>query len=196
MKMKTCKKPGLKGQPHRVENISDFYIQKFHDRCEPQANGCIFLKGNVQNTGYINWWYRYLEGDEKILRFITAHRFSALISGKFAENSVNDYCVLHDCDQNYPKNDITYRQCVNPDHLFLGTVKDNIQDCINKGRYVKPPVLLGEDNHNAKLTEDQVLFIIENRRMITQKKLAKLFNVGVSTIEAIHMGKTWQHIAR
>ncbi len=37
----------------------------------------------------------------------------------------NDMYICHKCD-------ITY--CVNPDHLFVGTSKDNAQDMINKGR--------------------------------------------------------------
>lgn len=37
----------------------------------------------------------------------------------------NKLFVLHKCDN---------KNCINPDHLFLGTAKDNIHDCIRKGR--------------------------------------------------------------
>tara|TARA_R100000734_G_C3308084_1_gene98704 strand:+ start:192 stop:785 length:594 start_codon:yes stop_codon:yes gene_type:complete len=197
MKKALCKKPGVKGEPHHVANIPQKYIDKFHDRLETQPNGCVFLKGNVQNNGYINWWYRYEDADgEPRLRFISAHRFSALISGKFKEEDVNEYCVLHDCDQLYEANDITYRQCVNPDCLWLGTVQDNIQDCINKGRYVKPPTHIGEDNYNATLTEHQAKFVIANHKKITQRDLAKIVGCSVSAIEMIHRNITWKHLPR
>ena len=194
--MSEIKKSGPPGEPHYVKNIPDFYIQKFHDRCEHLDNGCIYLKGNVQNNGYKNWWYRYEENGETRLRYISAHRFAAFISGKFKESDVNELCVLHDCDQHYEKNDITYRQCVNPDHLFLGTVKDNIHDCMKKGRYVKPPSYRGADNYNAKLTEKQAIWAIEQHHKITQKKLAEILNVNTSTIEMIHRGITWKHLKR
>lgn len=196
MAIKHCKKPGRKGELHELANIEQHYISKFHARCEHKENGCIFLLGNTQNTGYMNWWYKHDSADGRRLRFITAHRFSALISGKFTQDEVNEYCVLHDCDQHYDNNDISYRQCVNPDHLFIGTVQDNIKDCIAKGRYVKPPSHIGADNYNAKLTEKQVLWVIANHYKITQQKLSEILNVNTSTIEAIHSGKTWRHLPR
>jgi hypothetical protein len=118
------------------------------------------------------------------------------VTSQHKEADVNELCVLHDCDQYYENNDISYRQCVNPDHLFLGTVQDNIQDCIKKGRYVKPPSYRGADNYNAKLTEKQVLWVIEQHHKITQVKLGEILNVNTSTIEMIHRGITWKHLPR
>jgi len=191
---KNCKKPGIPGEPHYVTDVPEKYITKFYDRIHIQPNGCHFFQGNTQNTGYVNYYY-YRTYDNK-LRFITAHKFAALMSGKFTEDQINNYCVLHHCDANYKPNDISYRQCVNPDHLWSGTVQDNIQDCIDKGRYVKPPRMIGEDNYNATITQAQAEWIIENHYKITQQRMAEILNCSPSTIQAIHMNKTWKHLAR
>lgn len=58
-------------------------------------------------------------GEEKIL----AHRASReLHYGPIPEGLV----VCHHCD---------VRRCVRPDHLFLGTYKDNTQDMVQKGKH-------------------------------------------------------------
>jgi len=53
-----------------------------------------------------------------------AYRFSFL---HFVGTIPFGKCVCHKCDQPL---------CVNPHHLFLGSRKENIQDCIAKGRHI------------------------------------------------------------
>jgi hypothetical protein len=58
--------------------------------------------------------------------------------------------VLHTCDN---------PTCVNPDHWYLGDQKRNVQDCIDRGRWVQNSAPPGERHHNARLTSAQVLEI-------------------------------------
>ena len=51
-----------------------------------------------------------------------AHRISWILTNGEIPNTL---CVLHKCDN--PK-------CVNPNHLFLGTLKENTQDMLKKNR--------------------------------------------------------------
>lgn len=91
------------------------------------------------------------------------------------------YEVLHKCD-------IT--SCVNPDHLFLGTQEDNMNDMMTKGRHVK-----GEQVQSSKLTREQVLEIkIALRDGVRQKTLAEHYGVGVSAISDINTGTTWKSV--
>lgn len=113
---------------------------------------------------------------------INAHRFA--YKDTFGEFPAH-LCVLHKCD-NPP--------CCNPSHLFLGTNKDNTDDCIRKGRHKKPT--LGEDHPMHKLSESDV---IKMRRLysggMSAGQIAKRFGVSkVTTIAAIS-GYTWGHIA-
>lgn len=104
--------------------------------------------------------------------------------------------VLHTCDNT---------KCCNPEHLFLGTERDNLLDCYNKRRR-KPPVcppekkargdkngmrkypgiLSGSKNGRAKLNEDQR----RELRACRQKGekivvLAVRFNLSVSQVSRI-----------
>lgn len=86
---------------------------------------------------------------------------------------IPDYlCVLHHCD-NPP--------CVRPDHLFLGTRKNNAFDCIQKKR--NP---IGENNGRAKLTSAQALEIRNSK--LSSYKLASKYRVSRWTIQNIKKG--------
>lgn len=93
-------------------------------------------------------------------------------------------CVCHRCDN---------PACCNPKHLFLGTVNDNAQDKIKKGRMSPLP---GISNPSAKLNEKQVieirdLYLAGN---ISHMRLSKLYGMSKTQIGDICRRKSWKHI--
>lgn len=88
--------------------------------------------------------------------------------------------VLHKCD---------VRACCNPDHLFLGTHKDNMADMAAKGRAAS---LRGSAAYAAKLTEAQVweaLARLEEGE--TCRQIGDRFGVDQCAINAIRRGISW-----
>lgn len=83
-----------------------------------------------------------------------------------------------------------------PDNLELVTRSENALHGIHVlGR--NPKAQQGEQNASAKLTVQDVLTI---RRLCVEKampqsQIAKLYGVTQATISAIHMRKSWNHIA-
>ena len=91
--------------------------------------------------------------------------------------------VLHRCD-NPP--------CCNPDHLFIGTSRDNIVDMVTKQRQAR-----GEQDGNAKLTVRQVRAIRRGAAAgRTYAELAPRFGVDRSTVGRVVNGDTWVHLER
>ena len=87
------------------------------------------------------------------------------------------YFVCHHCDNH---------DCINPEHLFLGTSADNTKDCVSKNRIAK-----GSRHSQAKLNEEQVAQIrsIKNK---TQRQIAKEFNISQPIINGILNNKIWR----
>lgn len=113
-----------------------------------------------------------------------AHRVSWIIhNGPIPEGML----VCHRCDN---------PSCVNPEHLFLGTHKDNMRDMIAKGRdnlVISPK---GEDQHLSKLTEDKVLSMRKLRKETGMPyiKIGELFGISESASHAAITKVTWRHI--
>ncbi len=91
--------------------------------------------------------------------------------------------VLHNCDT---------RACVNPDHLRLGTHRDNMRDGVKRRRFA---CRKGEQNSNAKVTDAQVNEI--RTRFAAgeiQTALAKEYGLSTTTMHVIVTRKRWQHL--
>lgn len=98
----------------------------------------------------------------------------------------DDTSVCHRCD-NPP--------CVRPDHLFLGSHQDNMDDMNRKGRHGRSPAR-GETAGNAKLTDAAVR---EMRALwaaggLTKRAIAKRFGISDSNISRILNGQSWTHV--
>lgn len=81
--------------------------------------------------------------------------------------------VLHRCDN---------RRCVRPDHLFLGTNKENTLDALRKGRFVFAP-------GRTHLSEQDVIFIRESNDGVGV--ISERYRIGRDAVHAIRSGKTW-----
>lgn len=145
----------------------------------PEPNsGCWLWLGTTRNGyGRITLGSRHL-GTK---RSISAHRLSYEAYRGLVPHGL---MVCHKCD---------VRCCTNPDHLFVGTLQDNIDDRERKGRNHIPR---GEDNPNAKLTEKDVAAIRREYRpyVVTKHALAKKYGVGMTTIKHILTRRKWKHV--
>lgn len=141
---------------------------------KPELGPCWVWTAGIQNrNGYGQFALR-----KGVIR--RAHR----VAWELARNTVPDgLWVLHRCD-NPP--------CVRPEHLFLGTPKDNTADMAAKGRGHFPPP--GEAHPTAILTEADVLAIRRARQQgVTGAALGRQYGVHRSTVYKICSGKSWAH---
>ena len=90
--------------------------------------------------------------------------------------------VCHACD---------VRQCVNPDHLWLGTAAENMRDMANKGRAYKPD-RIGEKNCNAKMTAADILGIRSST--LKAHAVAQQYGTSAKNIRRIRSGQRWPHL--
>ncbi len=88
----------------------------------------------------------------------------------------------HTCDN---------RKCIRPDHIVIGTHKDNMDDMRNRGR---EKYLKGDEAPYSKLTSSDVKEIRSRRGTYSQYELASEFGVDQSTISYIQTKKRWKHI--
>lgn len=145
-------------------------LQRFEEKFIPVTeSGCWIWTAAVTQRGYGRFGFKY--------KAVRAHRFSYEIYVGEIPEGMN---VCHSCD---------IPECVNPNHLFLGTHTDNMVDMMHKGRQ-NFSFKNGEQHVNSKLTWDEVRAIRASKN--TQMEIAKEYNVSLSAINAIKTNKTWR----
>jgi len=144
-----------------------------------KKNGCWEWQGLLNPSGYGETTCHENNKKEH------AHRVSyRIFKGEIPE----EIYVCHKCDN---------RKCINPDHLFLGTAKDNMQDAKNKGRldHVKLFAPKGEKNGSSKLNDEKVREIRKEIELgVRCTVIARKYGVGSTVIYYIRDGKAWSHV--
>lgn len=135
--------------------------------------GCWLWLGDKRN-GYGSVWVNGVRG--------YAHRAIYELYNGTIPTGMN---ACHRCDT---------PACVNPDHIFIGTQRDNIADMAAKGRSRRPPLHHGEAHHFAKLTLEKVDQIrLRYKRGESQYALAREYEVSQTTISQVVRNTTWVH---
>lgn len=154
---------------------------KNHDSVEKR-----FWKFVEKSDGCWNWTGQKIRGYGRISAgakgesSLGAHRLSWEIHNN---SKVPDgLFVMHKCDN---------PSCVNPEHLTVGTPKDNFYDMVSKGRRVVVAPK-GVFNGKAILDEDKVRFIRQSK--LNHAQTAKALNVSISCVRGVRSGRTWSHV--
>lgn len=154
-------------------------LKKSFEKHVIRKEGCWDWKGPIARGGYPVMSCRRAIGSDR------GHRASWLIHK--GEIPAGLY-VCHTCD-----NPI----CTNPDHLWLGTHKENNDDKIAKSRQnnTPPPHKVGSENGASKLTEKQVKEIkILLEKRLTSRDIGRQYGVSKTTILRIKKGTHWKHV--
>ncbi|PUA19611.1 HNH endonuclease signature motif containing protein [Glaciimonas sp. PCH181] len=139
-------------------------------------SGCFVLTMKGDKHGYV----RFRENKKEIY----AHRLSYRLSkGEIPKG----FSICHHCDT---------PSCINPNHLFAGTHKQNMHDMAKKGRGGYPPgigsLLIGERHGMARLKESDINPI--RKSALTNTELAKEYKVNRQTIRDVRQFITWKHV--
>lgn len=147
-------------------------MERFFSKVNKTDN-CWEWTASLIGCGYGNFKYKG--------KRYAAHRFSwELVNGKIPDGLL----VCHKCDN---------RKCVNPEHLFLGTQKDNMQDCLRKGRLV---LSFNRIPKNRVLKDP---FIIEKikkeikNRTCSLKQLSTMLGYSESLLKSISCGRCYNN---
>lgn len=146
---------------------------EFLKRVEFEPNtGCWLWSGAASSQGYP-------QVSVSGVRRVGTHVALEIFKGSYVPKGM---MACHKCDT---------PSCVNPDHLFVGTHQDNMDDMNAKGRHHRwNGARAGSGNPRAKLTPEIVASIRQDPR--TNRAIAKQYGVGHVLVCYIKNGVHWK----
>ena len=164
-------------------NLTDSDIARFWSYVNKNfsSSRCWEWTGTKTEFGYghFNLWRNGKTINLKSHRVSWFLSFGAIPQGKF---------ICHKCDN---------PACVNPNHLFVGTHKENMADMAKKGRNRSAiPRVHGAKHPLHKLTAEQVREIKQRYSSggISQGQLASEYGVTRARIQLVVSGKGWKYL--
>lgn len=162
----------------KVNNCSiacGIHMQK--ERTKARAGSVFWNKVDIK-TSDVCWEWKASKNPKGygqckfFTKTIGAHRVAYMLSWGDIPDGME---IMHSCDN---------RSCCNPAHLSVGTHLENINDMHNKKRKY------------TKLSEKEVVEIkkLLSEKIITQRAIAKKYNIHFATINAIAKNKIWAKI--
>lgn len=151
------------------------WLAFLEERSIPEPNsGCWLWLGSVTGSGY----GVFIRDGNKWL----AHRLAlTIVNGPIPPKIF----ACHKCDN---------PSCVNPDHLFAGTAKDNANDMVRKGRHHSQ--LRPLEAHVRKLTDEQIHYIRNNaipgHKTLGYRPIGRRLGIGVVAVMRAHQGITFK----
>jgi hypothetical protein len=158
----------------RMKRNGNYYQKKIRSRpisFDINENGCFIVTSHeAQKNGYIEINVRGKR--TYIHRYVFEECFGFIPDGMM---------VRHKCDN---------RQCINPEHMELGTHEDNMRDMVERGRSKRGPRQAPKILSIDEVKEIKFLLSIGAKNI----DLAKKYNVHTETISFIKRGVTWKNV--
>lgn len=149
------------------------HLRRFHGSYDKVASGCWIWNRAIQVRGYGIFCVNR--------KMVQAHRYALAL--RLGRSIAEGMLACHTCHN---------RLCVNPDHLYEGTAKDNIRDNWKVGSAYHAQ---GSKNGRAKLNEEDVKvirFLLENKTPTSF--IRNEFSISAPALSAIKHRTNWKHV--
>lgn len=157
---------------YRQAKTPEAYLDQ---RSKQMENGCIEFTGGKDKDGYGQCHYA---ATAKELGVTRAHQMAYRV---YKGVIPDGYFVCHRCDN---------PSCINPDHLFVGTVQDNVDDMMRKGRGKFPgPKNPARTVGPRRVSKEQYKEIMELKGHKRAEDVAAGFGIHWSTVFAYWRGE-------